>query len=163
MAKNLKKYKLYFAYGMNTNKSEMAYRCLDAKDLGKAMLPGYAFAFNTHATVMPDIMSETYGVLWEISDADEFMLDVLEGFPTYYRKETVDVIHQGKTVTAMTYVMNKPGESAPPDSYYQMVSQGYKQHGISKRQLKEALERTQEVAYYEDFMYNIGYGQHYDY
>ena len=39
------KTKLYFAYGMNTNKDEMSYRCPSAKPLGLAVLPGYRFEF----------------------------------------------------------------------------------------------------------------------
>ena len=48
-----KSVKLYFAYGMNTNKEEMAYRCPGARALGKTILSGYRFEFKSFATIVP--------------------------------------------------------------------------------------------------------------
>ena len=86
-----KSVKLYFAYGMNTNKEEMAYRCPDARALGKAMLPGYRFEFKSFATIVPDTDGQVEGVLWTITDADETALDILEGYPEFYDKRHVTV------------------------------------------------------------------------
>jgi len=57
------KTKLYFAYGMNTNKDEMSYRCPKAIALGKAVLPGYRFEFKSFATIIPSPKEQVEGVL----------------------------------------------------------------------------------------------------
>ena len=145
-----KSIKLYFAYGMNTNQNEMAYRCPGAVPMGKAVLPGYRFEFKSFATIVPGADSQVEGVLWTITDADETALDILEGYPEFYDKRHVTV-QQGIDYIAMTYVMN-PREHGfgPSDGYYGMVSQGYQQFGLSQQQLLEARARsTREIWIYE--------------
>ena len=144
------KTKLYFAYGMNTNRDEMAYRCPTAVALGKAILPGYRFEFKSFATVVPDADSSVEGVLWTITESDELALDILEGYPEFYDKRHVKV-SQGIDYIAMTYIMN-PREKgyAPSDSYYSMVSEGYQSFGLSQTQLLDAKNRSiQEIVIYE--------------
>jgi gamma-glutamylcyclotransferase (GGCT)/AIG2-like uncharacterized protein YtfP len=144
------KTKLYFAYGMNTNRDEMAFRCPTAVPMGKAILPGYRFEFKSFATIVPDADSSVEGVLWTITESDEQALDILEGYPEFYDKKHVKV-SQGIDYIAMTYIMN-PREKgfSPSDGYYSMVSQGYQQFGLSQQQLLEARSRSiQETIVYE--------------
>lgn len=133
------KTRLYFAYGMNTNPKEMAYRCPSAVPVGRAVLPGYSFKFNTFATIVPNPEGSVEGVLWTITDDDEFALDILEGYPEFYRKKSVK-IQQGIDYIAMTYIMNgKDADHAPSTGYYRMVSEGYKHFGLRQSQLLNAL------------------------
>jgi gamma-glutamylcyclotransferase (GGCT)/AIG2-like uncharacterized protein YtfP len=144
------KTKLYFAYGMNTNRDEMAFRCPTAVPMGKAILQGYRFEFKSFATIVPDADSSVEGVLWTITESDEQALDILEGYPEFYDKKHVKV-SQGIDYIAMTYIMN-PREKgfSPSDGYYGMVSQGYQQFGLSQQQLLEARSRSiQETIVYE--------------
>ena len=144
------KTKLYFAYGMNTNKEEMAYRCPGARALGKAILPGYRFEFKSFATIVPSPEESVEGVLWTITETDESALDILEGYPEFYDKRHVKV-QQGIDYIAMTYIMN-PREKgyAPSDGYYSMVSQGYQSFGLSQRQLLDAKNRSiKDIIVYE--------------
>lgn len=144
------KTKLYFAYGMNTNKEEMAYRCPTAVALGKTVLPGYRFEFKSFATIVPDADSRVEGVLWTITDTDEAALDILEGYPEFYDKRHVTV-RQGIDYIAMTYIMG-PREKghAPSSGYYSMVSEGYQTFGLSQRQLLDAKNRSiKEIIFYE--------------
>jgi gamma-glutamylcyclotransferase (GGCT)/AIG2-like uncharacterized protein YtfP len=144
------KTKLYFAYGMNTNRDEMAYRCPTAVPMGKAVLPGYRFEFKSFATIVPDTDSSVEGVLWTITDRDEQALDVLEGYPEFYDKRHVTV-QQGIDYIAMTYIMSPREQNYPPsDGYYRMVSEGYQQFGLSQQQLLEARSRSnKEIWIYE--------------
>lgn len=144
------KNKLYFAYGMNTNQEQMAYRCPTAVPMGKAVLPGYRFEFNSFATIVPSPGESIEGVLWAITDSDEAALDVLEGYPEFYDKRHVNV-HQGTNYIAMTYIMNPREQNYPPsDGYYSMVSQGYQHFGLSQQQLLEARSRSnREIWTYE--------------
>ena len=144
------KTKLYFAYGMNTNRDEMAFRCPTAVPMGKAILPGYRVEFKSFATIVPDADSSVEGVLWTITESDEQALDILEGYTEFYDKKHVKV-SQGIDYIAMTYIMN-PREKgfSPSDGYYSMVSQGYQQFGLSQQQLLEARSRSiQETIVYE--------------
>ena len=146
-----KSIKLYFAYGMNTNKEEMAYRCPTAHAIGRAVLPGYRFEFKSFATIVPSPTEQVEGVLWTITDTDESALDMLEGYPEFYDKKTVSVEHDNQSYIAMTYIMG-PREHghAPSDGYYSMVSEGYQSFGLSQQQLLDAKNRSiQEIIVYE--------------
>ena len=81
------KTRLYFSYGMNTNPEEMAYRCPTSEAIGKVTLAGHRLEFKIHATIAEDPNSVMEGVLWRITDYDEQMLDILEGYPVYYTKK----------------------------------------------------------------------------
>ena len=144
------KTKLYFAYGMNTNKEEMAYRCPGARALGKAILPGYRFEFKSFATIVPSPGETVEGVLWTITESDELALDILEGYPEFYDKRHVKV-QQGIDYIAMTYIMNPREQGyAPSDGYYSMVSEGYQTFGLSQQQLLDAKNRSiREITIYE--------------
>ena len=146
-----KSIKLYFAYGMNTNRDEMAYRCPGARALGKALLPGYRLEFKSFATIVPSPKETVEGVLWIITDLDESALDMLEGYPEFYDKKTVSVEHNKQSYIAMTYIMG-PREKgyAPSDGYYSMVSEGYQSFGLSQQQLLDAKNRSiQDIIIYE--------------
>jgi gamma-glutamylcyclotransferase (GGCT)/AIG2-like uncharacterized protein YtfP len=133
----------YFSYGMNTNLVQMNHRCPKAVSLGAAVLPGFRFEFKSFATVVADYQSDTVGVVWEISDDCEDALDVLEGYPVYYTKQIVTVLIDGVPHTAMTYLMY-PDEvlNLPSNSYYDLVADGYEDHGISLDQLDDAIDRV---------------------
>lgn len=134
---------LMFSYGMNTNQDQMAERCPDAVSLGAAVLPGYRFEFKLHATIVPDVDNEVHGVLWEITDHCEQMLDLLEGYPNYYTKQYVKVLHQGEYITAMTYLMHDDTEIMSPGArYFRIVYEGYMQHRVPTEQLLEAKTRA---------------------
>ena len=145
-----KSVKLYFAYGMNTNRDEMAYRCPTAKPIGRAILPGYRFEFKSFATIVPSSKEQVEGVLWTINDTDEQALDLLEGYPEFYDKKHVKV-SQDIDYIAMTYIMNPREQNYPPsDGYYSMVSEGYQQFGLSQQQLLQARSRSnREIWIYE--------------
>jgi gamma-glutamylcyclotransferase (GGCT)/AIG2-like uncharacterized protein YtfP len=131
----------YFAYGMNTNLNEMVFRCPDAVSLGGAVLPDHEFRFARHADVVYYPGFDTLGVLWEITDECERALDALEGFPTYYLKKTVSVVHEGEEVEAMVYYMTGDvADEAPSDGYLMMLYEGYAQHDISALQIVESLD-----------------------
>ena len=144
------KNKLYFAYGMNTNRDEMAYRCPTAVPMGKAVLHGYRFEFKSFATIVPSPGDSVEGVLWTITETDESALDILEGYPDFYDKKHVKV-SQGIDYIAMTYIMGPRERNNPPsDGYYSMVSEGYQQFGLSQLQLLDAKSRSnKEIWIYE--------------
>ena len=129
---------LYFAYGMNTNLKGMANRCPNAVSLGAARLLGYRFRFAGPADVQPDRNEYVDGVLWEITEDCLHSLDMLEGYPYYYNRRYRQVEFEGKIVRALVYYMN-PGHKnhAPSQGYFDMVLEGYCDHGVPTEQLYE--------------------------
>jgi Gamma-glutamyl cyclotransferase, AIG2-like len=130
----------YFAYGMNTNKQQMAIRCPKAQSLGPAKLPDHEFRFSIHADIIPNPEFDTDGVLWEITDECERALDALEGFPLYYLKKQVRVLYNGNYVDAMTYYMTGDlPDDYPSDVYLDMLFEGYAEHGVDDDQIYDSL------------------------
>ena len=127
---------LYFAYGMNTNPGEMAYRCPGAVSLGHARLIDHVFRFAYHADVEACEGSYVDGVLWEITPENLAALDRLEGYPVYYDRCALTVIHQERAYQALTYRM-QPGQpdTEPAWSYFDLVLEGYQSHQVPVEQL----------------------------
>ncbi len=138
--------KLYIAYGSNLNLEQMAQRCPTSKPVGVTTLKDYQLRFRGRhggavATVEPLENVNVPCLLWEITPDDEMELDRYEGFPFLYRKETVKVKLDKKTVEAMIYIMNegKPLNS-PSCYYYSVILEGYKTAVFNVGILKKAVE-----------------------
>ena len=127
---------LYFAYGMNTNLAGMAERCPQAVSYGRAELLGHQFRFSGPADVQVNRMSKVDGVLWNITDQCLLSLDMLEGYPYYYDRKWAKVRCQDEVYEALVYHM-QPGHpnGHPSRSYFNMVLQGYNEHGVPTDQL----------------------------
>jgi hypothetical protein len=136
----------YFAYGMNTNLAQMSARCPRATSLGAATLIGHEFRFARHADVVENPEFNTQGVLWEITADCEQNLDALEGFPTYYLKKQVRVLHNGRVVEAMVYYMtgDLPDEY-PSNGYLEMLIEGYQEHAVDNTQIYSSLALIQQI------------------
>lgn len=135
----------YFAYGMNTNLAQMAMRCPQAISLGAAYLPNHQFRFARHADILPTPGFVTHGVLWEISDDCLRSLDLLEGYPDYYQRKSVTVVHQLQKIEAIVYYMtgNLP-DDPPSPSYVKLLEQGYYENRVPAQQINEALDFLQK-------------------
>ena len=142
--------KYYIAYGSNLNIRQMEHRCPDAKIVGSTELPGYRLAFRGHRAGVLTIEPDPDGVvpvgIWAISSEDEFSLDIYEGFPRLYRKETFTVSLNGKSIKAIVYIMNEGRPISRPSGYYlQTVLDGYDDFGFDIPGLLEANERAKAV------------------
>ena len=125
---------------MNTHSYEMEYRCPAARSLGAAKLLNHEFRFARHADVVESALSDTDGVLWEITDKCLHSLDRLEGYPTYYDRKLALVAHNGRMVEAVVYFMvGTPEISHPSKGYLEMLYEGYLEHGVSTKQIEESL------------------------
>lgn len=145
--------RLYIAYGSNMNKSQMRKRCPKARAICKGRLDGYSLEFrgrsgNGVATIIKKRNSSVPVVLWSITDECERTLDVYEGFPNLYKKETLEVTTERGTLTAMVYVMVSKYESKkmvalPSAYYYSIIEGGYRDFGIDTEPLEKALKRAE--------------------
>lgn len=161
----MQKNRLYIAYGSNLNLPQMAHRCPTARVVGISEVKGYELLFRggrrgAVATIEPLKGSSVPVLLWKIKPQDEEALDRYEGYPSFYRKETMEVELCGKTVTAMVYVMND-GRSlgSPSDFYLNTIAEGYGSASFDTEFLYNAVEKSirqaQEQQALEDAQYNL--------
>lgn len=146
--------KLYIAYGSNLNLKQMKYRCPTAKFVGKGVVKNYELQFKgmphcSYATIAPCIGKSVPVALWELQPRDEKLLDRYEGYPSHYFKQELPVkLNNGSEITAMVYIMNlKQQFGLPSASYYDTVSQGYKDCGFDMKVLNEAVNDSAEKFY----------------
>jgi len=134
--------KYYFAYGANTNNENMEYRCPLAINLGKLILPDYRLVFRGVADIEPHAGSSVQGVMWEITEDCEMALDIFEGYPHLYRKESFGAKHKlyGTVFDIMYYKMNSNTLSKPNAGYYSTIYQGYKDNNLDTKYLNQAVQ-----------------------
>ena len=141
-----RKMRLYFAYGSNLNRENMAQRCPDALPVMSFTLPNWRLVFRTHA----DIVLEEYGregagvpgAIYEITERCERALDIYEGVAGgYYRKAYIGT----PICPALVYIMtDRLGVdlATPTREYYERCVQGCKDWDLEHDHLKDALMDT---------------------
>ncbi len=138
------KRRLYIAYGSNLNLEQMALRCPTAKIVGTTVLRNWRLVFNGVASIERSKDDQVPVLIWDIQPKDEAALDVYEGCPRLYRKETIRVTLKGKQVRAMVYIMNHTRPSPPSLSYYNTILEGYLSAGFDLNILHDAVRKTKE-------------------
>ncbi|MFC1743336.1 gamma-glutamylcyclotransferase family protein [Candidatus Riflebacteria bacterium] len=121
--------RLYFAYGSNMDPEQMEERCPGAKSKGCGKLSGYGFVMNHRgvATLKKDRDKDVFGVLWEISPADERTLDLKEGVHLngYYHKEMLEIeTGPGEVHKALVYIDSRTETGEPRAGYLDKVLKG---------------------------------------
>lgn len=138
--------RLYAAYGSNLNIDQMAYRCPTAKVVGASVIKGYRLLFRgartgAVATIEPNEGGEVPVLIWELEPSDELSLDRYEGWPSFYRKETIKVQLNGQVVKVMVYIMNEGRPLGQPSChYYSIIVDGYKDAGFDLNILRQATD-----------------------
>jgi gamma-glutamylcyclotransferase (GGCT)/AIG2-like uncharacterized protein YtfP len=133
----------YFAYGMNTNRTSMTWRCPGAISFGHARLQNHELRFSYHADVVVSPGESVDGVLWLIDEDHLADLDTLEGYPGYYNRAVLPVEYQGNIIMAECYRMQPDHpEGAPSQGYLDMILEGYREYSIPEDQIWTALDRT---------------------
>lgn len=119
--------KLYIAYGSNIDLEQMAYRCPNARVIGAVSIPGFVLSYRQsssgyYASLDKADRSETPGLLWAITAADEANLDLYEGVSSncYYKME-IPVVLAGQRLMAMTYLIPEERPAGEPSSDYRNV------------------------------------------
>ena len=136
---------LYLAYGSNMNLEQMDYRCPNSYVVCNGKLNGYRLVFNIHADIVKTNNNNDFVpvVVWNVADNDWSRLDMYEGYPSYYVKESVNVVlDNGKIEQAVVYVManNRKGICPPYQNYFDCIELGYIENGIDVEYLYDALE-----------------------
>jgi len=132
----------YFAYGMNTNRSSMTWRCPGAVAFGAARLLDHEFRFSHHADVVVSPGESVHGLLWLIDEDHLADLDALEGYPSYYDRAVLPVVYQGNIIMAECYRMQSDNiDCRPGKGYLDMIFEGYQEHDIPNNQIWTALAK----------------------
>jgi gamma-glutamylcyclotransferase (GGCT)/AIG2-like uncharacterized protein YtfP len=119
--------KLYFAYGSNMWREQMRKRCPDHRLLGKAVLKGYRWIISSRgfANIIKSVTDDVHGLLYEISDSDELILDRKEGVHNgSYYKHTVTVELDGIPRDCLVYIDPVEGEGSPAPGYVTRINTG---------------------------------------
>lgn len=133
----------YLAYGSNLNLKQMKYRCPQAKPVGSVILDGYELQFRTFLTIIESPNGKVPIGIWEINPEDEIRLDRYEGYPTFYRKEYLEINIRGIKEKALVYIMNDVRSIAPPDgNYMNTCVEGYNDFKFDVSFLTEAFVKS---------------------
>ena len=134
--------KYYIAYGSNLNAEEMSWRCPTARVVGSGMLRDYRLLFCVFATIVPEKGCSVPVAVWEIDEKCEEKLDIYERYPSFYRKEYLDVDIGGEIIRAMVYIMNGGRARLPGEDYLEVIRQGYRDMSLDEIYLDDALSYT---------------------
>jgi len=138
------KRRLYIAYGSNLNLEQMSQRCPTAQAVGTSVMKNWRLLFRgghtgAVATVERFCSSCVPILVWQLQPQDEAALDRYEGWPYLYRKETLRIRLNGKTVEAMIYIMNEIRPYGLPSPYYfNTIREGYISAGFDIGILRKA-------------------------
>jgi gamma-glutamylcyclotransferase (GGCT)/AIG2-like uncharacterized protein YtfP len=140
---------LYFAYGSNLNRKQMARRCPAAKTLGAMKLDDWKLVFRGVADITPSPGHGVQGAVWKLTPECEAALDHYEGVSKgMYRKEYIAIApfdFEGETHEDMLiYVMNSEGIMPPSAFYYGVIKDGYHDFSLPRASLTAALEASHE-------------------
>lgn len=139
------KNRLYIAYGSNLNFEQMAQRCPTAQVIGASVMNNWRLLFRGETKGAVATVERFRGgfvpiLVWQLQPRDEATLDRYEGWPHLYRKETVRIRLNGKTVSAMIYIMNEIRPYGLPSLYYlNIIREGYISSGFNIHILHKAV------------------------
>ncbi|WAA08953.1 gamma-glutamylcyclotransferase family protein [Fervidibacillus albus] len=131
--------RLYIAYGSNMDQSQMLKRCPNAKRIGKTYLKDWELTIPFYANIEKKKGKQTPAFVWEINESDENNLNIYEGYPRCYDKTNIVINVEGKTVSAMAYVMTeqyKNKDKQPRDGYIEQILRGYREAGFDEAEFQ---------------------------
>ena len=146
----MKNEKLYVAYGSNMNVTQMRHRCRTAVAVAVGEVKDYRLRFygrygSAVATIEKAKGSSVPVLVWKIRPKDEKSLDIYEGYPHLYRKETVEIYINGEQYSGMVYIMNENSTFSynhPSPFYVRIIEEGYKDCGLEPQLLYDAIAKN---------------------
>ena len=124
---------LYFAYGSNMVRAQMAARCPRARLIGPASLPDHRFAIirSGHGTILRKRGDLLWGVLWRLGRGDEAALDRYEEIARgLYRRGRCVVQRGGRAVPALVYVAAATARGTARPAYLDAIVAAARRFGF---------------------------------
>jgi hypothetical protein len=131
---------VYFAYGSNLHLAQMAKRCPESRYLGRGRLPNFKWQINTrgYANICVSQGDFVEGLCFLLSQKDEKRLDLNEGVPNSYQKNSfqVDVFAATATIAGrrVREVIETISQYPPPrqDQDHRNDSRGVNQQSTAQ-------------------------------
>jgi len=134
---------LYWAYGSNLNIQLMTSRCPGAVKLGAYVMPDTILRFRGIADVAVFPGAECPGGLWEITEADEARLDVIENVSGgLYAKRFVTIQFNGRPHQCLVYQLSSTAIREPSPPYLETIRQGYRDFNLDETRLNRAVDHA---------------------
>lgn len=118
---------LYFAYGSNLWRQQMAARCPDNEKIGAGRLDGWRWIITTrgYAGIVVSEGDYVLGTVYELSESDVRNLDRFEGiWQGNYRKEMIPVDVEGQGLNCLVYIDPVVDEGKPKEEYIARINYG---------------------------------------
>ncbi|KAL8787803.1 MAG: hypothetical protein Q9213_001990 [Squamulea squamosa] len=152
----------YFAYGSNLWLQQMALRCPSSYYVGIARLTNYRWIINNrgYANIVQstDSTDIVYGLVYKLTGKDEKQLDLNEGVPWAYTKETMsidfwpskhgeelDLARDPEKTQLLVYIDRKRvDEHRPRDEYVHRINMGVHEvvkMGIPQRYVDDVIRK----------------------
>ncbi|MEJ2436255.1 MAG: gamma-glutamylcyclotransferase [Pseudolabrys sp.] len=116
---------VYFAYGVNMSRAALRARCLEARALGPATLPGYRFfvGLDGWGSVQPSSGDAVHGVLWALTPRCMAALHAFELLHKgLYEVRHLPVRRGARLTPAMTYLLRRRKPGQPKPGYVEMIA-----------------------------------------
>lgn len=126
----------YFAYGANLNQKTFKSRCPDASFISTATLSDFEFFITSrgYSSLRENKDSFVQGVIWEITESDESLLDIYEGVDAgYYSKEFFFIEKYG---LCLVYVASEETEGSPNEKYLKDIILQSKSYGFDEEYIE---------------------------
>ena len=120
---------LYFAYGSNLCKKQMAARCPESEYLSAGILVDYSWLINArgYASVNPSKGAYVLGEIFALSDQDVGYLDVYESVAEgMYTKQTLSIQTEDGSLDCLVYIATDQNQGKPQTEYIFRINAGIK-------------------------------------
>lgn len=140
---------LYFAYGSNLSRTQMADRCPSAVFVARALLPDHVLTFPRWSArrkcgvggIAARTGGKVWGVVYRIAARDIVSLDASEGYDSNhpphennYIRAAVEIMREGRPddlLTVLTYfAVAMPGKHIPSADYRDTIIRGAREHDL---------------------------------
>jgi cation transport regulator ChaC len=132
---------LYFAYGSNMSAEQMMARVRNARRLETGVVNDHRIEFNRKgsyraggvASIVHAAGANTYGVIWEIPEAEVSVLSKIED-PQAYEPITIDVMSDsGRFYECLAYRAYPQGSFEPDPEYLEVVIKAAREAQLPKK------------------------------
>jgi len=130
---------IYFAYGSNMNRAQMAQRCPGAEPIGVATILNFKFYINSSgvAGIKPSLGKVCNGILWCLKNEHWPVLDYYEGVQAgHYSKIQINCLIENQVLNSSIYVANDLSSGTARPGYLEGVIDGAKRFNASEAWLQ---------------------------
>lgn len=111
------------------------------KIIGKTQLEDWEIDFGKYITLVAVKGKRVTVGLWQIDDKALSEIDEIEGYPTLYRREYVQIEFNNKTYKALVYLLNDMTPYILSQDYIERLKIGYADFGFDFDIIQQAINK----------------------